>query len=71
MIRQFEAAVQRIRALGGDELKSGNYALSALGLVNAVYFQGEHSNLCVSTRCVFVFRFRFGFARVRLSVLDP
>eukprot|EP00964_Phaeocystis_antarctica_P008725 scaffold4722_cov60-Phaeocystis_antarctica.AAC.11 len=40
MIRQFEAGVRRIRAMGGEELQSGNYTLEGLGFLNAVYFQG-------------------------------
>ena len=31
MIRQFEAGVRRIRAMGGEELRSGNYTLEGLG----------------------------------------
>jgi len=43
MIRQFEAGVRRIRAMGGEELRSGNYTLEGLGFINAVYFQGVNA----------------------------
>lgn len=43
VVRQFEAAVRRVRALSTADLNAGNYTLGGLGFVNAVYFQGVNA----------------------------
>ena len=43
VVRQYEAAVRRVRALSTADLNSGNYTLAGLGFANATYFQGVHA----------------------------